>query len=632
VSWLCKIFALIVLAISCGLGGATPLREQEIELIKKYKEWEEIIIDADDPQRIFEFFYNNSHWPLFHRLIKVAEREVQINIDNRDLLLQWFRRYRPCTIEGIIIYANLLLITDRQSGELYINQTFTYQNLTTEAIKKFKSEFADYISEKSEAKFIKRLIRKRDYEKLKTLKNIFPKYMQKYINKALSGRQHLDDSDVDVDDHEQRYKIANRYVNKKSYEKAAEVLAANNNNEEGNSTKFFHLRREVACNVIKLGHPTLAYKVISKHTLNKMLPEHKQNYIKAEWLAGFYAFRFLNNKSAAIKHFRNAYSVSTDSMHKSKNAFWLGEVYLKMNDIMSSFEWYRKAYDLFNTFYGRIAEERIVQISPNKLIKKVDITDVSEDIKRSFNNREFVKLLRAISKYNIETQTKFLFPFYKKLIDEIEDPNEESLIMELVLNDDEMEYVLKVQNLKQKYFKDKKSFKKMNNHWVQNIKKINNDECFVALIHSIVKKESLFKPSARNKISGATGLMQLMPATAAYEQKKIKGKFYTGEKGTSLYDPQKNLTIGSFLVDRLLEKYDNDLIYTTAAYNAGEGNVSKIKKSLKKLKGLTPLDIIEFIPFKETRLYVKGVLYNLFCYQFIFNAETCYNCPKIIQQ
>ncbi|NOZ38098.1 MAG: lytic transglycosylase domain-containing protein [Gammaproteobacteria bacterium] len=102
----------------------------------------------------------------------------------------------------------------------------------------------------------------------------------------------------------------------------------------------------------------------------------------------------------------------------------------------------------------------------------------------------------------------------------------------------------------------------------------------LALIKAVIRTESDFNPNATSR-RGASGLMQLMPETAAHY-------------GVSdLYSPQQNLDAGIRYLRDLLKRYDNHLYLVLAAYNAGESAVAKYK-------GIPP--------YRETQRYVKKVM------------------------
>lgn len=141
------------------------------------------------------------------------------------------------------------------------------------------------------------------------------------------------------------------------------------------------------------------------------------------------------------------------------------------------------------------------------------------------------------------------------------------------------------------------------------------------LILSIIRQESAFNKNAKSSV-GATGLMQLMPDTA----RSLTKKFHPRD----LEDPLKNITFGTTYFGKLLTKFDGDIILALSSYNAGPTKVSRWKRDF--LANLEPFFMIEEIPYRETRLYVKLIYRNFYYYQMILNkaAPTGKHSFKIV--
>ncbi len=127
------------------------------------------------------------------------------------------------------------------------------------------------------------------------------------------------------------------------------------------------------------------------------------------------------------------------------------------------------------------------------------------------------------------------------------------------------------------------------------------------LVMSVMKVESNFDVGACSP-KNAKGLMQLTEQTANWGAKEIGLNDFDKEK---IYDPETNIHISCWYIAKLKSQFNEDLNLLLAAYNAGSGNVTKWLNNKEYSKSGNRLD---FIPFKETRLYVRKVNkeYNIY--------------------
>ena len=129
-----------------------------------------------------------------------------------------------------------------------------------------------------------------------------------------------------------------------------------------------------------------------------------------------------------------------------------------------------------------------------------------------------------------------------------------------------------------------------------------------AVMLGLIRQESRFIADARSHV-GASGLMQLMPATARWTAQKV-GMEYRPEM---INDPAVNLRLGAAYLKRLIDDFDGSLALAAAAYNAGPGRPRRWREGVV----LEAAAWAETIPFNETRDYVKKVLANAVIYNAI---------------
>lgn len=136
-----------------------------------------------------------------------------------------------------------------------------------------------------------------------------------------------------------------------------------------------------------------------------------------------------------------------------------------------------------------------------------------------------------------------------------------------------------------------------------------------AWVYGLIRQESRFITDARSRV-GASGLMQLMPATARWVAKKIGMTDFTP---SSVNDFDTNTILGTNYLNMVLNQLNGSQLLATAGYNAGPGRPVQWRS---KLGGAVEGAVFaETIPFTETRLYVKHVLSNAVYYAMMFNGQ-----------
>jgi soluble lytic murein transglycosylase len=127
-----------------------------------------------------------------------------------------------------------------------------------------------------------------------------------------------------------------------------------------------------------------------------------------------------------------------------------------------------------------------------------------------------------------------------------------------------------------------------------------------AWVYGITRQESRFMHYAKSGV-GASGLMQLMPATAKWAAPRAGiSNYHNG----MIHELDTNIALGTYYMSHTLEIFNGQEVMATAAYNAGPSRA-------KKWVAAIPLEgaiYAETIPFSETRSYVQKVMANAHLY------------------
>jgi soluble lytic murein transglycosylase len=130
------------------------------------------------------------------------------------------------------------------------------------------------------------------------------------------------------------------------------------------------------------------------------------------------------------------------------------------------------------------------------------------------------------------------------------------------------------------------------------------------LVAALIRQESRFEPAVTST-AGAGGLMQLMPATAAWVAGQRGQRDFQPEQA---YWPYINVDFGAYYLNWALKQLEGNVPAALAGYNGGPGNAARWRK-------LAPGDddlMVALIDFGETRIYVQQVLTQLDAYRRLY--------------
>jgi soluble lytic murein transglycosylase len=367
----------------------------------------------------------------------------------------------------------------------------------------------------------------------------------------------------------------------------------------------------------------LAYYSASNHSEKPRTTD----FVEAEFLAGFIAFKFLGQNQKAIEHFYQSYKNAENHNRISRGAYWIGLVLRKGGGTRSSFfdskqlneplYWFSIGSRNFTSFYGQLCAFEIDQNSNpiQKYLAQID----SKSISNVKNHQLFSYYYYSLLTKNFDLSSKIAKIFTLSL----RSKSEIAAIAQLanILN---MPLVsIHIGNVAKKH---------LNLTLIEALyptPHYNNLKYNKALVYSIIHKESAFDHKVSG-LAGEFGLMQIMPDTAS----KLSKQLGVHINGRNLYDPHLNSLLGSQYIKNLQNRFNGFSLLSIGAYNAGENVVERwISSYGDPRNSRSHYDIVSWIEstsFKTTRYYMQTVMANYLIYQTILNSEHKSNLGKML--
>jgi soluble lytic murein transglycosylase len=362
--------------------------------------------------------------------------------------------------------------------------------------------------------------------------------------------------------------------------------------------EIFAEKRRYVPNLMRIGDRRGAYRLASAHGMSA-----GAEFADAEWLSGWLALRFLNEPSTAARHFTHLDQNVSTPVSRARALYWRAEAARALGQSADADTRLTEAARYDYTFYGQIAAGR-----RGALLQLPEAPPISDEVRRTFEQRELVRALRLISEFGSQRDFESI-AYY--LDDTLDNPQELELLSNLA-----REAAFQRTALRSAKAGLRRGIVAVNAAYPlvdlpETVRQSTRPE--PALVLAIIRQESEFDAFAVSRV-GARGLMQLMPATARLTASRV-GVSYQPSSLTS--DPHYNITLGAAYLGSLIDDYQGSYVLALAAYNAGPSRAREWINDWgdPRRAGVDAVDWIELIPISETRNYVQRVIENTQVYR-----------------
>ncbi|TJW03758.1 MAG: lytic transglycosylase domain-containing protein [Mesorhizobium sp.] len=356
-------------------------------------------------------------------------------------------------------------------------------------------------------------------------------------------------------------------------------------------------RRVLSRELVDRGDMKTAYKIVAAHAA-----ESAANAAEAEFHAGWYALRGLNDPNTAAKHFARIADLAQGPMALSRAYYWLGRA-AEVGGPGNAKDYFTRAAAYGTTFYGQLAGERVGRTNLNIVYPQPSAAD-----RRNFAAREAVSAIKRLQEAGYDRYAETL---YRDLAGQLTSPGELAVLAVLAEKQGNHFMALKVGKIAGARGIDVGAL----SHPLGVIPDTANiSGSGKALAYAIARQESEFNIGAISS-AGARGLLQLMPGTAKQLAKKAGLSFSQARLTT---DAGYNATLGAAFLGEQLGRFDGSYVLTFAGYNAGPNRAALWVAKYGDPRGKdidAVVDWIERIPYTETRSYVQRVMENYEVYK-----------------
>ena len=559
-------------------------------------------------ERIADFLSRHPEWPSVETLIRRAEDALD-GTQTSARVIAWFGERDPMTANGRIRLGEALARIGRaDEGRQLIRAGWVSGNFGVKDEKDTYRRIASLLTAEDHVARLDRLLWERQVD---AARRMLPRVDSNHkavaeariglITKAGNVDKLVARVPAEFAGHGGLTYDRLRWRREKGLDGKVEELLMDPPDDLGRAEKWWIERHWRARKALSEGRVSEAYRLAADHG-----PLEGRSLAEAEWLAGWIALRFLDDRRSAETHFLHVQNTVRFPVSRARGAYWIARAADANNERQRARQWYAEAARHPTTYYGQLALLNLGERGPLRL--PADPEPSPEDRER-FERRDLVLAARILAETG---QDQRLRTFLLRLQGLAERTEEHALVTRLARDLGRIDLAVAVAKRSAQAGVPLIAY---SYPVIEPIAQERSPE--PPLLLAVSRQESEFNAGAVSS-AGALGLMQLMPQTAR-EVARVMQVSYRRDQLTA--DPTYNVRLGSRYLGGLLDSWDGNYVLALAAYNAGEGRVRKWIREWgdPRRPDVDAIDWIELIPFSETRNYVQRVLESLQVYRQLLN-------------
>lgn len=380
--------------------------------------------------------------------------------------------------------------------------------------------------------------------------------------------------------------------------------------------RFWSERNNLIRDFLNTDHPKQAFSLITNANCNQTTCRPDEVF-----LGGWIQLRKFNNALKSINYF-NKLTQSHNLSIKTRGLYWLGRAYQANQNNTAATQAWKQAAIYPTTFYGQLSIAHLNHLDTQNILLNPDV--IQSTIQKSlaglqepsftkaqynsFKNNELIQAVQILIQQDDLIHARPFLLAYNKLHSDIQSQAINVYYANQVHLFDNAVTLSRQAAVKGSVF--------LKNGWPRPYAPLTNNNLPRGLSLAIMRQESSFNPIIVSH-AHAYGLMQLLPSTAKELCRRNNIPLNMSSPG-NLTVADNNIRLGTIYLTQLMKRFNNNLIYTIASYNAGPNRVKNWIDNSANDPTQTQADLvdwIEMIPFTETRNYVQHVMENLIIYQ-----------------